>query len=95
MKLIFTCSKQAVKHHGHGRHIRKRAMEGGCVLVDTTKSLRQTGELIQAELQMNHIVEIGEIVMLVEQFAHEMDESDDESAVVGTYSWKLLFSTLE
>ena len=70
-------------------------MEGGCVLVDTTKSLRQTGELIQAELQMNHIVEIGEIVMLVEQFAHEMDESDDESAVVGTYSWKLLFSTLK
>jgi len=60
-------------------------MEGGCVLVDTTKSLGQTGELVQAELQMNHIVEIGEIVMLDEQFAHEMDESDDESAIEGNY----------
>jgi len=41
---------------------------------------------------MNHIVEIGEIVMLDEQFAHEMDESDDESAVDGMYT-KLLIST--
>ena len=83
------CSKQAVKHHGHGRHIRKRAMEGGCVLVDTTKSLGQVGELVQAELQMNHIVEIGEIVMLDEQFAHEMDGSDDESAIEGSsFPWR-------
>ncbi|KAH8599809.1 hypothetical protein B0O99DRAFT_610307 [Bisporella sp. PMI_857] len=73
--------KQAVKHHGSGLHFRKRAAEGGCILVDTTRSLRQTGELIQSELQMNHIVEIGEIVMLVEQFAHEMDEENDESVI--------------
>ncbi|KAG9243695.1 hypothetical protein BJ878DRAFT_509453 [Calycina marina] len=74
--------KQAVKHHGNGRHIRKRALEGGCVLVDTTKANRQVGELIQADLGMNHIVEIGEIVMLVEQFAHEIDGSDDEEIAV-------------
>ena len=69
-------------------HFRKRALEGGCVLVDTTKALGQTGELIQAELQMNHIVEIGEIVMLCEQFAHEFDD-EDEFAIDGVLTLNL------
>jgi hypothetical protein len=73
--------QQAIKHHGHGVHIRKRAEEGGVVLVDTIKCLEETGELARAGLEFRHVVELGEIVMLEESFAHE-DESaidDDES----------------
>lgn len=70
--------QQAIKVHGHGQHIRKRAEEGGVVLVDTIKCLSETGELTQAGLKPQHVVEIGEIIMLDNQFAHE----DDESAVV-------------
>jgi ornithine cyclodeaminase/alanine dehydrogenase-like protein (mu-crystallin family) len=73
---------QAVKVHGHGRHVRKRAEEGGVVLVDNMKALWETGELVQAELEHNHVVEIGEILMLDDQFAHEEDEEaveDDET----------------
>ena len=90
--------KQAIKHHGSGLHFRKRALEGSCVLVDTTKALTQTGELIQAELKENHVVEIGEILMLDEQFAHEADDDsaiddsaidDSESATTGHSSFSL------
>jgi hypothetical protein len=70
---------QAVKHHGDGVHVRKRAIEGGCVIADIAKAMQQTGEFIGAKLEENHVVEIGEIVMLEEQFAHEQD--DDESAI--------------
>lgn len=70
---------QAVKHHGDGVHVRKRAIEGGCVIADVAKAMHQTGEFIGAKLEENHVVELGEIVMLEEQFAHEQD--DDESAI--------------
>jgi hypothetical protein len=73
--------QQAVKVHGHGGHIRKRAEEGGVVLVDNIKCLEETGELTRAGLEPRHVVEIGEIIMLDDQFAHEEDESaveDDE-----------------
>lgn len=74
--------QQAVKVHGHGGHIRKRAEEGGVVLVDNIKCLDETGELTRAGLELRHVVEIGEIIMLDDQFAHEEDESaiDDEEA---------------
>lgn len=67
--------QQAVKVHGHGQHIRKRAEEGGVVLVDNIKCLEETGELTRAGLEPRHVVEIGEILMLDDQFAHEEDES--------------------
>jgi len=70
---------QAVKHHGDGIHMRKRAVEGGCVIADIATAMEQTGEFIEAKLEAHHVVEIGEIVMLEEQFAHEQD--DDESAI--------------
>jgi hypothetical protein len=68
---------QAVKHHGEGVHVRKRAIEGGCVIADIAKAMQQTGEFIGAKLEANHVVEIGEIVMLEEQFAHDQDGDDD------------------
>jgi ornithine cyclodeaminase/alanine dehydrogenase-like protein (mu-crystallin family) len=70
---------QAVKHHGDHIHMRKRAIEGGCVIADIARAMEQTGEFIAAKLDPHHVVELGEIVMLEEQFAHEQD--DDESAI--------------
>ena len=67
--------QQAVKVHGHGGHIRKRAEEGGVILVDNIKCLEETGELTRAGLEAHHVVEIGEIIMLDDQFALEEDES--------------------
>ena len=59
--------------------MRKRAIEGGCVIADIARAMEQTGEFISAKLDPHHVVELGEIVMLEEQFAHEQD--DDESAI--------------
>jgi len=70
---------QAVKHHGDHIHMRKRAIEGGCVIADIARAMEQTGEFIAAKLDPHHVVELGEIVMLEEQFAHEQE--DDESAI--------------
>lgn len=69
---------QAVKHHGDHLHMRKRAIEGGCVIADIARAIDQTGEFREAKLDPHHVVELGEIVMLEEQFAHEQD---DESAI--------------
>jgi ornithine cyclodeaminase/alanine dehydrogenase-like protein (mu-crystallin family) len=74
--------QQAVKVHGHGGHIRKRAEEGGVILVDNIKCLEETGELTRAGLEARHVVEIGEIIMLDGQFAHEEDESAIEDEEV-------------
>jgi hypothetical protein len=70
---------QAVKHHGDHLHVRKRAVEGGCVIADVAKAMEQTGEFLGAKLEPHHVVELGEIVMLEEQFAHAQD--DDDSAI--------------
>lgn len=73
---------QAVKLHGAGHHFRKRAIEGGVVLVDTINALNETGELTRARadgnLNANNVIEIGEIV-LVEESYHQDD--DDSSAI--------------
>ena len=72
--------QQAVKVHGHGNHIRRRAEEGGVVLVDNATCLAETGELTRAGLEERHVVEVGEILMLDDQFALE---DDDTTAVEG------------
>ena len=73
---------QAVKLHGAGHHFRKRAIEGGVVLVDTINALNETGELTRARadgnLNVNNVIEIGEIV-LVEESYHQ---GDDESSAI-------------
>lgn len=73
---------QAIKLHGPGPHFRKRAVEGGAVLVDSFAALTETGELIAASeadggLTANNVVELGEVVLLDELFA----AADDESAI--------------
>lgn len=49
----------------HGRHFHKHAPQGGAVIVDSVEAcLKEAGEIIQAKLSPNEIVEIGELVML-------------------------------
>ncbi|KAF3006710.1 hypothetical protein E8E13_009224 [Curvularia kusanoi] len=49
----------------HGRHFHKHAAQGGAVIVDSVEAcLKEAGEIIQAGLAPNEIVEIGELVML-------------------------------
>lgn len=50
--------------HGH-RHFHKHAQQGGAVVVDSVdKCLREAGEVVQAGLGPEQVVEIGELVML-------------------------------
>ncbi|KAJ4341982.1 hypothetical protein N0V87_001308 [Didymella glomerata] len=49
----------------HGRHFHKHAPQGGAIIVDSVEAcLKEAGEIIQAGLSPNEIVEIGELVML-------------------------------
>jgi len=50
--------------HGH-RHFHKHAPQGGAIIVDSVEAcLKEAGEVIQAGLGPNEVVEIGELVML-------------------------------
>lgn len=49
----------------HGRHFHKHAPQGGAIIVDSVEAcLKEAGEVIQAGLGPNEVVEIGELVML-------------------------------
>jgi ornithine cyclodeaminase/alanine dehydrogenase-like protein (mu-crystallin family) len=51
-------------HHEH-RHFHKHQQEGGAIIVDSVEAcLQEAGELIQANVQPDQVVEIGELVML-------------------------------
>ncbi|KAK3724780.1 hypothetical protein LTR37_000828 [Vermiconidia calcicola] len=52
-------------HHEKGHFHRKHAKEGGAVIVDTvTGCLKEAGEVVQAKLLPDQVVEIGELFML-------------------------------
>lgn len=51
-------------HHEH-RHFHKHQKEGGAVVVDSVSAcLQEAGEVVQAGLQPDEVVELGELVML-------------------------------
>ena len=51
-------------HHEH-RHLHKRQKEGGAIIVDTVSGcLKEAGEVIQARLMPDQVVELGELFML-------------------------------
>lgn len=51
-------------HHEH-KHIHKRQKEGGAILVDTVSGcLKDAGEVVQAKLTPDQVVELGELLML-------------------------------
>ena len=50
--------------HGH-RHFHKHALQSGAVVVDSVEAcMREAGEVIQAGLKADEVVEIGELLML-------------------------------
>ena len=57
--------KQAVVPQHDHRHFHKHAQTSGAVLVDSVEScLKEAGEIIQAGLKPEEVVELGELVML-------------------------------
>ncbi len=61
--------KQAVAPEHH-RHHHKHAKAGGVVIVDTLEGcLKEAGEVIQAKLKPEHLVELGEL-MMIKKAAH-------------------------
>ncbi|KAK8069430.1 hypothetical protein PG994_006046 [Apiospora phragmitis] len=59
--------EQAVRgtHGAGGVHFHKHATEGGVVVVDTLDgAMKEAGEIIEAGIQPNQLVELGELVMI-------------------------------
>ncbi|KAK0709522.1 hypothetical protein B0T26DRAFT_409447 [Lasiosphaeria miniovina] len=55
----------SISEKGHHRHFHRHAVEGGVVVVDTLDgALKEAGELIEAGILPNQLVELGELVML-------------------------------
>lgn len=82
--------KQNVQPENGHRHFHKHAPQGGAVVVDSVEAcLQEAGEIIQAGLTPNEVVEIGEIVMLkrdaerrrAECQAHKAEEGLDDRGV--------------
>ena len=79
--------QQAVKASGGHRHFHKHAEEGGVVIVDTlTGCLNEAGEIIQAGLKPNQLVEVGELVMLEGELSAdhtplEMEHFEDDDGL--------------
>ncbi|KAF2162799.1 hypothetical protein M409DRAFT_68799 [Zasmidium cellare ATCC 36951] len=65
-------------HHEH-RHIHKRQKEGGAIIVDTvTGCLKEAGEVIQAKLMPDQVVELGELFMLKRDAEARMREKGEK-----------------
>jgi ornithine cyclodeaminase/alanine dehydrogenase-like protein (mu-crystallin family) len=65
--------RQAVAHE-HGHHHHKHAKTGGVVIVDTLEGcLKEAGEIIQAKLKPEHLVEIGELIMIKKSVHKEIE----------------------
>ncbi|KAK0939238.1 hypothetical protein LTR48_005817 [Friedmanniomyces endolithicus] len=57
--------RNAVAPHHEHKHHHKRQKEGGAVIVDTVSGcLKEAGEVIQAKLSPDQVVELGELFML-------------------------------
>ena len=89
--------KQAVAPHHEHRHFHKHQREGGAIVVDSVEAcLRESGEVIQAKLAPEQVVELGELLMLkreAEKRAREGKSKDGDSSGVqvqessGLYEW--------
>lgn len=58
----------------HNRHYHKHAKRGGVIIVDSLEScLKEAGEVIQAKLKPEHLVEIGELMMVKKAALREVE----------------------
>ncbi|EGP88739.1 uncharacterized protein MYCGRDRAFT_56546 [Zymoseptoria tritici IPO323] len=70
-------------HHEH-RHIHKRQKEGGAIIVDTVSGcLKEAGEVIQAGLKPDQVVELGELFMLKRDAEKRMKEKGEKTTEGG------------
>lgn len=66
-------------HHEH-RHLHKRQKEGGAIIVDTVEGcLKEAGEVIQAKLMPDQVVELGELFMLKREAERKMGGKVEEA----------------
>ena len=65
-------------HHEH-KHIHKRQKEGGAIIVDTVSGcLKDAGEIVQAKLLPDQVVELGELFMLKREAMRRMEERGEK-----------------
>ncbi|KAK7418566.1 hypothetical protein QQX98_003911 [Neonectria punicea] len=71
--------QMAVKHHEKShRHFHKHAIDGGVIVVDNLEGvIKDAGEIIMGKVDPNHLVELGELVML---HRLALEQSDAEVA---------------
>jgi len=70
--------KYAVAPHHEHRHLHKRQKEGGAIIVDTvTGCLKEAGEIIQAKLMPDQVVELGELFMLKREAERKQAETGE------------------
>ncbi|KAK7931791.1 UbiD family decarboxylase [Apiospora marii] len=89
--------EQAVRgtHGSAGIHFHKHATEGGVVVVDTLDgALKEAGEIIEAGIQPNQMVELGELVM-IRKAAEEEDSIASASTPGSTLSSTDISSDLD
>ncbi|PVI04129.1 NAD(P)-binding protein [Periconia macrospinosa] len=68
----------------HGRHHHKHAAEGGAIIVDSVEAcLKEAGEIIQAGLTPNELVEVGELIMLRKEAERKRKECQARKSMEG------------
>ncbi|KAI1260677.1 UbiD family decarboxylase [Xylariaceae sp. FL1019] len=77
---------QAVKHSGGHFHFHRHATEGGVIVVDSLDGcLKEAGEIIEAGLQPNQLVELGELAM-IHRLARAEEEDAEGSSISESFS---------
>jgi ornithine cyclodeaminase/alanine dehydrogenase-like protein (mu-crystallin family) len=66
--------KMAVEPEHGGHHHHKHARQGGVIIVDSLEScLKEAGEIIKAKLKPEHLVEVGELMMIKKAATKELE----------------------
>lgn len=67
---VFKVAVASDHHHHHHKH----AKTGGVIIVDSLEAcLKEAGEIIQAKLKPEHLVEIGELMMIKKAATREIE----------------------
>ncbi|KAL4891669.1 hypothetical protein BDV59DRAFT_61950 [Aspergillus ambiguus] len=70
--------EEVTVQHSH-RHFHKHVKRSGVVVVDSLDAaLKEAGEIIQAEVKPNQVVELGELLM-VRQAGRDLSQEDEDS----------------
>ncbi|GFF59355.1 hypothetical protein CNMCM6936_003989 [Aspergillus lentulus] len=78
--------RDEVNAHHSGRHFHKHIKRSGVVVVDSLEAaLKEAGELIQAGIKPNHVVELGELLMVRD--ASRKDNNQDGEDTKSLREW--------